>query len=285
METRLEFRLQLALAKLTQSKLSQMNISLLTYDTVGSTNTEALKQARLGANEGLCIVAREQTAGRGRYGRTWVSGKDAGLYFSIVMRPHIQTKFLPLITLMTGVAASDTLNEFGIKSDIKWVNDIHVNERKICGILAETTETRDGIAVIVGIGINLRSTNFPPQIADLATSIEDSIPGAVSRDEVVETLTKYLLYFYDMLSTDNGPVRIIEEWRKRSTYFSGKYVRAELGNKTVTGITDGLEANGALRLRKEDGSVSILQAGDVERVRAAGPVTEIFGRRVCSTEN
>src|SRR5688572_14200132 len=107
-----------------------MNITVLTYDTIDSTNTEALKQARLGADEGLCIVARQQTAGRGRHGRTWVSGKDAGLYFSIVLRPNLDTKFLPLITLMAGVAVYDTLQELGLKPDIKWVNDVLVDEKK-----------------------------------------------------------------------------------------------------------------------------------------------------------
>src|SRR3990170_1198552 len=100
-----------------------MNINLLTFDAIDSTNIEALKQARLGADEGVCIVARQQTAGRGRHGRVWVSEKDAGLYFSIVLRPKIQTQYLPLITLMAGIAVHDTLAEFGIAADIKWVND------------------------------------------------------------------------------------------------------------------------------------------------------------------
>ena len=139
-----------------------MNITVLTYDTIDSTNTEALKQARLGAEEGLCVVARQQTAGRGRHGRTWVSPEDAGLYFSIVLRPKLDAKDLSLITLTAGVAVHDTLAETGLKPDIKWVNDLLVDEKKICGILAETTDTQSGLAVIVGIGINLRSTNFPP---------------------------------------------------------------------------------------------------------------------------
>lgn len=258
-----------------------MNITLLTYDIIDSTNTEALKQARQGADEGLCIVARQQTAGRGRHGRTWVSGKDAGLYFSIVLRPKIDTKFLPLITLMSGIAVHDTLAELGIDADIKWVNDLLVNEKKICGILAETTETNKGQAVIVGIGINLRSSNFPPEIADTATSIEDEKPvspliaSGLSRrsstlvvTDLVETLTKFLNYFYVILNGENGCTEIIDEWGKRSTYFSGKQVKVVLENETVSGVTDGLEPTGALRLRKEDGTVTIIQAGDVERLRA-----------------
>lgn len=244
-----------------------MNINVITFDSIDSTNTEALKQARLGAAEGLCIVARQQTAGRGRQGRRWVSEKDAGLYFSIVLRPKIETKFLSLITLMTGVAVHDTLAEIGLKSDIKWVNDLLVNEKKISGILAETAETSKGLAVIVGVGINIRSSNFPVEIADIATSIEAEANALVSLDALAETLTKYLSYFYGVLDRDEGPTLIIEEWRKRSTYFAGKHVRVSMNNETITGVTDGLELNGALRVKSTDGSISIIQAGDVEKLR------------------
>ena len=247
-----------------------MNITVLTYDSLDSTNTEALKQARQGADEGLCIVARQQIAGRGRHGRTWVSQKDAGLYFSIVLRPKIDMKFLPLITLMTGVAVHDTLHGLGLKPDIKWVNDVLVNEKKISGVLAEATETKDGIAVIVGIGINLRSSNFPPEIADIATSIEalDGLSRTVRPIDLVEALTKYLTYFYDILRSENGPAEIVNEWRRRSSYFSGKHVHVKLEDETLTGITDGLESNGALRVKQANGELAIIQAGDVEQLRS-----------------
>jgi len=259
-----------------------MNITVLTYDKIDSTNTEALKQARKGADEGLCIVARQQTAGRGRHGRIWVSEKDAGLYFSIVLRPKLDTKHVPLITLMTGIAVHDTLQELGLKPDIKWVNDVLVNEKKICGILAETTDTNVGLAVIVGIGVNIKSSNFPPEIADIATSIEKSVPpavaGGLSRSlptlastDLVEVLTKYLTYFYNILQHENGPAEIINEWRGRSSYFSGKPVRVVLENESIIGVTDGLEANGALRVKKDDGVLTIVQAGDVQNLRASLP--------------
>lgn len=245
-----------------------MNITVIKYETIDSTNTGALKQARQGAEEGLCIVAQEQTAGRGRHGRTWVSDKDSGLYFSIVLRPKLETRFLPLITLMAGVAVHDTLQERGLKPDIKWVNDVLVDEKKISGILAETTETPKGLAVVVGIGINLKSSNFPAELANTATSIADQLKAvAISADTLTESLIKYLSYFYDILS-ENGPADIIDEWRVRSSYFMQKPVRVALENETVFGMTDGLEPNGALRIRTSDGAIVIVQAGDVERLRA-----------------
>lgn len=244
-----------------------MNFTFLRFDTIDSTNTEAANHAKLGADEGMCVVARQQTAGRGRHGRTWVSEKDAGLYFSIVLRPKVEMRFLPLITLMTGIAVYDSLREFGLKPDIKWVNDILIGENKICGILAETVETPTGFAVVVGIGINLRTSNFPPEIADNATSIESELGLNIEADQLSETLTRFLSYFYDILRCENGPVAIVDHWRRRSSYFTGKRVRVTLESEIVEGITDGLEENGALRVKTIDGSVRIVQAGDVERLR------------------
>jgi BirA family biotin operon repressor/biotin-[acetyl-CoA-carboxylase] ligase len=243
-----------------------MQITLLTFDSLDSTNTEAINQARLGADEGLCVVARRQTAGRGRHGRTWVSEEDAGLYFSIVLRPKLETKDLPLITLMTGVAVHETLAGLGVNSDIKWVNDVLVDEKKICGILAETTDTPSGLAVIVGIGINLRSSNFPPELIDSATSL-DELAAGVTAGDLIGPLTENLTQFYDVLN--NAPKSILDEWSRRSTYFSGKHVRVVLENETVLGVTDGLESNGALRVRRDDGDIAVIQAGDVERLRTA----------------
>src|SRR5205085_5922638 len=120
-------------------------------------NSQAARQAKLGADEGLCIVAKHQTAGRGRHGRVWSSEKGAGLYLSIVLRPKLEIRFIPLITLMAGVAVYDTIKGFDLQPDIKWVNDILIGGKKISGILAETTENSRGLAVIVGIGINLTS--------------------------------------------------------------------------------------------------------------------------------
>ncbi|MGB2751643.1 MAG: biotin--[acetyl-CoA-carboxylase] ligase [Pyrinomonadaceae bacterium] len=244
-----------------------MNINILRFDSIGSTNAEAANQARQGADEGLCVIALEQSAGRGRHGRTWVSEPDSGLYFSIVLRPKFDLKYLSLITLMAGVAVYDTLKEFGLKPDIKWVNDVLVGEKKISGILAETVDTQSGNAVIVGVGINLKSSNFPDEIAETATSIQAERSGAVTSGNVEGALIKYLSYWYEMLNSDDGPNEILQNWRQRSSYFSGKSVRATLPDGVLEGTTDGLEENGALRVKGSDGSVTIVQAGDVERLR------------------
>ncbi len=246
-----------------------MNIVIQSFETLGSTNTEALRSAREGAAEGVCVMARSQTAGRGRHGRTWSSKKDAGLYFSIILRPNLPVRSLPLLTLMSGVAAHDMLREYDLVPDIKWVNDVLVDEKKISGILAETAETRQGIAVVVGVGINLTSGNFPPEIKDTATSIEELSGVKVSPDDAARTLTKYISRFYGVLTARDGSEAIIDEWRTRSSYYAGKPVRVVTGSETIIGKTAGLEPNGALRVLRSDGEITVVQAGDVERLRAA----------------
>jgi BirA family biotin operon repressor/biotin-[acetyl-CoA-carboxylase] ligase len=243
-----------------------MNITHINYDVIDSTNSEAIRQAKLGAPEGICITARQQTSGRGRQGRRWESEKDAGLYFSVVLRPGLDTEYLPLITLMAGVAVHDTLVELGLKPDIKWVNDVLIGGKKISGILAETADTPTGTAVIVGIGINVRNGNFPAELADIATSAEAE-GVLITPPELAAVLTKYLGYFYEILCSPDGPASIREEWRKRSTYHTGKAVRTIVDGDTIDGITDGIEENGALRIVDTNGKVHIIQAGDVEKLR------------------
>lgn len=246
-----------------------MNLTILQFDSIGSTNTEALEQARKGADEGLCIVAREQTAGRGRQGRNWVSGKDAGLYFSIVLRPRVEIRFIPLVTLMTAVAVFDVLEELGLAPDIKWPNDLHVDGKKICGILAEMTETPKGRAVIVGIGINLNSSNYPPEIADTATSIEEETGHPANLENLLSSLTRYLARYCDILYNPNGPEAVREAWAKRSSYHAGKEVRVTLPDGVLIGVTRGIAEDGALMIETPGGSIETVHAGDVERLRSS----------------
>ncbi len=245
-----------------------MNFTILRFDSLESTNTEAANQARRGAGEGLCVVARRQTAGRGRHGRTWISEKDAGLYFSLVLRPKIEARFLPLITLTSAVAVYETLCTFDLKPDIKWANDVLVREKKICGILAETCETKFNLAVVVGIGINLKSSNFPPELEKTATSIEAETNRIIGVNSLLETLTGYLSVYCGILYGADGAEIIRREWTKRSTYAFEKAVLVRLGNEIVRGTTRGIEPDGALCVEQRNGAVKIVRAGEVEKLRA-----------------
>jgi BirA family transcriptional regulator, biotin operon repressor / biotin---[acetyl-CoA-carboxylase] ligase len=242
-----------------------MKTTLTWFDELDSTNTEALRRAREGAPEGICILARSQTAGRGRHGRAWSSPADAGLYLSIVLRPALSAEHLPLITLMAGVAVHEMLLGLGLRPDIKWVNDILIDGKKVAGILAETAETQSGLAVVLGIGINLNFRNFPPEIADTAASIEDFKGVGLSPVDAADALLPHIGRFYELLR--ENPAAVLDEWRSRSTWHLGKPVRVNISDETVEGVTDGIEPNGALRLRTPSG-LKILQSGDVHSLRS-----------------
>ncbi len=246
-----------------------MNFTILRLETIDSTNTEALNQTKRGADEGLCVIARQQTKGRGRHGRSWISPKDAGLYFSIVLRPKIETRFLPLITLVAAIAIHDALEElFEIECDIKWANDILINSKKICGILAETAETSKGLAVVVGIGINLRSSSLPEELREIATSIEDETTENPDSEELLQAVTNSISSFYTVLQNETGAQKIRNEWTKRSSYALGKTVLVAMENETFTGTTRGIEESGALRVELETGEIRAVYAGDIQNLRA-----------------
>lgn len=245
-----------------------MKFTILRFDSIDSTNNEAANQARKGAPEGLCVVARRQTKGRGRNGRNWISETDAGLFFSIVLRPKIETKYFPLVTLTAAVAVSSLLSEFyDLSPDIKWANDVLINDKKICGILAELIETNKNPTVILGIGVNLKSSNFPPELKETATAIEAETKNEASAETLLEHLTEKLNFYYEMLLSADGAAKIRDEWTRRSSYAFGKKVRAVLENETIYGETRGIEENGALRVKTETGEIKTIQAGDVEKLR------------------
>ena len=239
-----------------------MNFNILRFETLDSTNTEAARQARQGAAEGVCVVADEQTGGKGRQGRSWTSNQGAGVYMSLILRPAMAPAQLPLITLAAAVAVYEVLSKgFLIEPDIKWPNDILVSGKKICGILAEAVETPTGLAVILGIGINLQT---PPD--ENSTSINAETSFRTTRDEALQAVLSEFAELYDQLAA--SPASILKMWTERSSYASGLNVRVTLSDGIIEGMTDGLEDSGALRVRLSNGSKKIVHAGDVERIRS-----------------
>lgn len=240
----------------------------LNLDSVDSTNLEAMRQAKAGAPEGLCIVAREQTSGRGRLDRGWQSPRDAGLYFSMILRPQLAMGSWPLITLMAALAVSDALMKAcNLRVDIKWPNDICVNGRKLCGILVETIETESGAAAIVGIGINLKSNSLPADLQSTATSVEDNSGLAPDRELVLQQLTRAITERYEFLYSPQGAEHTIREWCVNSSYAFDRRVSVTLLNDTFEGTTCGLESDGALRVETNEGKTRIVRAGDVTALR------------------
>jgi BirA family biotin operon repressor/biotin-[acetyl-CoA-carboxylase] ligase len=242
--------------------------TILRFDSIDSTNLEAMRQARAGALEGLCIVAREQTRGRGRQGRNWHSAKDAGLYFTALLRPQLDLSSWPLITLMSALAVADTIKDTcNLSADIKWPNDLMVNQRKLAGILCETVDTSVGYAVVVGIGLNLYQNPFPTEVRNTATSVEEAAGIKPDFEVVLSDLIKAIARRYAGLQAENGAEQTIRDWSRRSSYATGKPVRVESGAEVFAGITDGLENDGALRVLLKTGEIKVVRAGDVQSLR------------------
>jgi len=244
--------------------------TILRYDALPSTNTEAASQAARGAPEGLCVVAREQTRGRGRQERVWASPPDAGLYFSIVLRPRLGLEAWPLVTLLAALAVRDALAEAcALETDIKWPNDILAGGRKLCGILAETVETKPGRACILGIGINLSERAYPADLREHATSVEAAMGARADLERVLAALVRHLARRYAQLHAPAGRAEIVRDWSANSSYAAGKRVRVKAATETFSGTTRGLEPDGALRVELATGEIKLVRAGDVHALRAA----------------
>ena len=249
--------------------MTHLNPKVLRFESLPSTNTELSRLATEGAEEGVSVVADEQTAGRGRLQRAWSSPKGAGLYFSILLRPQIAVNYWPLITMMAAVAVYDALGEAcRMQADIKWPNDLLSGERKICGILAESIETPAGRAVIVGIGINLTENAYPSELAGVATSISEVTGRPAARDAILAGLLRWLAHWYSLLNESAGPDSIVNAWTNRSSYAFGKLVQVSNGDDVWQGTTCGIERDGALRLRIANEEIKLVRAGDVHSLRS-----------------
>ncbi len=249
--------------------MPKLNYEILHFDSLPSTNLEAAKRALDGAPEGLVVVADEQTAGRGRLGRHWASPKGAGLYFSVVLRPDLDPARWPLITFAAALAVHDAVLEHcGLTTDIKWPNDIMAFDKKLCGILAETVDTKMGGPLVLGIGLNLSSTSFSEELSQTATSLESLTGKTPNREVVLQAILVSFQKRYAELRGAEGWRRVINEWSKRSSYAFGKRIRVENEHENFEGTSRGLESDGALRLETESGQIRIVRAGDVTIVNA-----------------
>ncbi len=233
--------------------------------TVDSTNAFA---ERLVSGQdpphGTLVVAEEQTAGRGRLGRRWISHPGAGLYMTLVLRPEIPISMAPLMTLGAAVAAHESIERVtGLDVDVKWPNDLLVGGRKVSGILCELQAELDRVSSItIGIGINVNHTEFPDEIAPIATSLSIETGRRHSRIEVLlDFLATFERLYGEFLA--GGPGVVMNAWTRASSFASGRRLEVHDGFRTIRGATDGLEAPGGLRIRQADGSVEVVYSGDV----------------------
>jgi BirA family biotin operon repressor/biotin-[acetyl-CoA-carboxylase] ligase len=229
-----------------------------------STNNYARSLAEQGAAEGTIVIAEQQTQGRGRLGRRWVSPPFANLYCSIILRPTSLPVNAPLITLTAAVALADAVGSFSpVAPAIKWPNDILAGGRKLAGVLTEAvSDSRKIEFVIVGIGVNVNFAleSMPPEIRERATSLSVLTGRSVSREALLRRLIQDLDRCYGILE-ENGFAAIRPRWDARFG-LRGQRVRVETTDQTITGRAIGIEPDGALLIEAPGGTQRIL-AGDV----------------------
>ena len=236
---------------------------LLRYESVDSTNDIARDLAVAGASEGLCVISRAQTAGRGRQGRSWSSPPGEGLYLSIVLRPEVEAANSALITLGAAVAIAETLRlDFHTAGDIKWPNDVLVNGRKICGILVEAAIDGDRLQyAVMGIGVNLAQRSFPDEIKNTATSIFLETGRVIETDEFVKAMLARLETWYRTALQE--PARVISRWQELSSSVRDCRVFVESGDGYIEGVTRGLTPSGALVIYLPNGDRREITSGEV----------------------
>jgi len=221
----------------------------------------ARELARKGVREGTLVIAERQITGRGRLSRAWQSPLG-GIYFTIVLRPRISPLYAPRINLMASVAVANTIRKlFGLNAGLKWPNDVLINGKKVCGILAEMDAETDTVNFVnVGIGINANSPIS--QLEHTATSLKEELGREISRKEFLRSLVREINEQYALLTG----TELLEEWKNLSVTLS-KWVRVISLGETMEGQAIDIDASGALLIKDKDGLVRAALAGDCIHLR------------------
>ncbi len=245
-------------------KTKTMGQSIYFYEETDTTNNRARELALEGAPEGTLVVAEKQTAGRGRRGKVWESPLGTGIWMSLVLRPQIMPAGASVLTLLCGLATAEAIEaETGLSVGIKWPNDILINGKKAVGILTEMDcEMSQVHFVIPGIGINVNTTSFPPEIADIATSLYLECGKTVSRRRLVHKVLERLEEHYETFLRTGSFTAMLEDYRKHCITL-GKEVHV-LGREPFFAEALDITPEGELLVRRADnGKEEVVFSGEV----------------------
>lgn len=234
---------------------------VIVYDVINSTQTQAKQQWQAGPLP-LTIVANRQTDGYGRHGRNFYSPADTGLYFSLVM-PATTDILANVGLLTTGVAVviGQQLHRLYPTADFryKWVNDIYLNRKKVCGIITELERDTDRAAIIIGVGINLMTTAFPTALQTKADGISGS--QAIDRNRllagILDAMTTFFAHYQEGL--------LLPEYRQKSLVL-GQSVVVHCGHQTITGMATAIDNQGRLLVKDKQGKQHRVASGEVTKV-------------------
>lgn len=229
---------------------------LLVRAEAGSTNDELQTLAKAGEPEGLVLLALRQTAGRGRRGAAWFAPPEESLAFSILLRPSQPKALWPRLALSAGLAVAEAIETFGTAATVKWPNDVWIGRRKIAGILVEAGADH----AVIGIGINVNCHSFPPEIADLATSLRLATGHAHPRAEVLGAVIRRLACRCRMIDAEFP--ELLDSLRPRCA-LTGRRVALHAATGPLLGTVEGIASGGELLLRSDAGLHRLMQADEV----------------------
>ncbi len=250
-------------------RLDELNLAACRYfNTIGSTNDEALHWANEGAPDSALVIADEQTSGRGRMQRTWVTRPGVALAFSQIFIPGESEKsFLQLYSPLAALAVADALETlYPLNPLIKWPNDVLLMGKKVCGILVEASWLGNAIqAIVVGVGINIFQGSVPPQgeLIFPATCVEEIIRQPVDRFEILRVVLQRMAYWREHIASAG----FFQKWQEKLA-FAGEMVSIQgPGSHVLVGRILGVDPTGNLRLRQADGDEILVSTGDVQTLR------------------
>jgi len=238
---------------------------ILYFSTIPSTTGPAREEAQQGCAEGTLVVAEEQTGGRGRLGRAWYSPRYKGIFLSLILRPQVNPNEVSQITMLAAVAlASAIKRETGVATGIKWPNDLLIQGKKVCGILADLNAELDRVNYLVlsaGINVNHEPEDFPEDLKDTATSLKIATGRPVNRAGLVRACLEDFEQWY-ILWLEEGFEPVLSTWKEMSVSLNCP-VRIHTLNKSWDGWAEDVDREGALLLRLPTGEIQRLVSGEV----------------------
>ena len=265
--TRKGYRLRKAPDILTETEIrihltpGTFGASLTALQTVDSTNNEARRLAEKGAPHGSVVVSEEQTGGKGRLGRQWVSPPGSGIWFSVLLRPQALPEEITGITLLSAVAVCRAIRKkTGLDAKIKWPNDVVIGTKKVCGILTELSAEWERVHyLIVGIGVNVNQSAFPPELSERATSLSlETDRPVVERAVLLCTILEEFERLYKQYGVSSFP----EEYRANCITV-GRAVSLARAGKNIKGFASGVRDDGALLIQTENEGTIAATSGEV----------------------
>lgn len=253
----------LSLPQIERWRMSgEIGANIEIYDELDSTNIRAKELALQGAPHGTAVLARRQTAGRGRFGRNFYSPDESGVYVSFILRPEMSADRAVMITSMAAVAVARTMEKLApVQASIKWVNDVYLGKKKACGILCEAGmdfESGQLQYVVAGVGVNVGFMDFPEELQEIATSLSNECGRQIERSRFVAELINELNALYPQL----GEGAFMKESRSRSNVI-GRDVFVLRGGERYAAHAEDIDDDGSLVVRMPDGRRELLHSGEI----------------------